>query len=44
MGALEARRRTPPFQIYFEKTRPLFAAPSERRFGKNLSPSDAAWG
>ena len=42
-AALEAHRQTPHFKLYFEKVQPWLAAPSERRFGKNLVPSDAAW-
>jgi hypothetical protein len=29
--------------MYFEKVQPWLAAPPERRLGKNLIPSDAAW-
>ena len=42
-AALEAHRRTPHFKLYAEKVQPWLAAPPERRFGKNLIPSDAAW-
>jgi autoinducer 2-degrading protein len=42
-AALEAHRQTPHFKQYFEKSRSLLAAPPERRIGKNLIPSDAAW-
>ena len=42
-AALEAHRQTPHFKRYFEKSQPWLAAPPERRFGKNLVPSDAAW-
>jgi autoinducer 2-degrading protein len=42
-AALEAHRQTPHFKLYFEKSRSLLAAPPERRIGKNLIPSDAAW-
>jgi (4S)-4-hydroxy-5-phosphonooxypentane-2,3-dione isomerase len=42
-AALEAHRQTPHFKLYFEKSRALLAAPPERRVGKNLVPSDAAW-
>ncbi len=42
-SALEAHRQTPHFKRYFEKVQPWLAAPSERRFGKNLVPSDTAW-
>lgn len=41
--ALEAHRQTPHFKLYSEKTKPWLAAPPERRFGKNLIPSDLAW-
>jgi autoinducer 2-degrading protein len=42
-AALEAHRQTPHFKLYAEKVQPWLAAPAERRFGKNLIPSDAAW-
>ena len=42
-AALEAHRQTPHFKLYFEKTQPWLVAPPERRFGKNVIPSDAAW-
>ena len=42
-GALEAHRQTPHFKQYAEKSPALLAALPERRFGKNLIPSDAAW-
>jgi (4S)-4-hydroxy-5-phosphonooxypentane-2,3-dione isomerase len=42
-AALEAHRQTPHFKLYFEKSRALLATPPERRVGKNLVPSDAAW-
>ena len=42
-GALQAHRQTPHFRCYSEKVQPWLAAPPERRFGKNLVPSDAAW-
>ena len=42
-AALEAHRQTPHFKFYFEKTQPWLAAPPERRFGKNLIPSDTDW-
>ena len=42
-AALPAHRETPHFKDYSEKTRPWLAAPPERRFGKNLFPTDAAW-
>ena len=41
--ALEAHRRTPHFKFFFEKVPPWLAAPSERRLGRNLIPSDAAY-
>ena len=42
-AALQAHRQTPHFKLYFEKTQPWFAAPPERRFGKNVIPSDGKW-
>ena len=42
-AALEAHRETPHFKRYVEKTQPWFAAPPERRFGKNLVPADSGW-
>ena len=42
-AALEAHRQTSHFKLYFEQSQPWLAAPPERRFGKNLIPSDAAW-
>ena len=42
-AALEAHRQTQHFKLYSEKTRSWLAAPPERRFGRNLIPSDAAW-
>jgi len=42
-AALEAHRQTPHFKFYFEKVQPWLTAPPERRFGKNLIPTDAAW-
>ena len=42
-AALEAPRQTPHFKFYFEKVQPWLTAPPERRFGKNLIPTDAAW-
>jgi (4S)-4-hydroxy-5-phosphonooxypentane-2,3-dione isomerase len=42
-AALEAHRQTPHFKHYLEKVQPWLAAPPERRLGKNLIPSDAAW-
>ena len=42
-AALEAHRQTPHFKLYFEKVQPWLASPPERRLGRNLVPSDAAW-
>lgn len=42
-AALEAHRETPHFKRYVEKSQPWLAAPPERRFGKNVIPSDAKW-
>jgi len=42
-AALAAHRETPHFKQYFEKTQRMLAAPPERRFGKNLVPTDASW-
>ncbi len=42
-AAVEAHRQTPHFRHYLEKVPPWLTAPPERRFGKNLIPSDAAW-
>jgi autoinducer 2-degrading protein len=42
-AALEAHRQTPHFKLYAEKTKDWLSTPPERRFGKNLIPSDAAW-
>ena len=42
-AALEAHRQMPHFKHYVEKSRPLLVTPPERRIGKNLIPSDAAW-
>lgn len=42
-AALEAHRQTPHFKLYAEKVQAWLAAPPERRFGKNLIPTDAAW-
>jgi len=41
--ALAAHRQTAHFKHYFEKTQPWLAAPPERRFGKNVFPSDDGW-
>ncbi len=42
-AALAAHRQTAHFTSYFEKVQPWLAAPPERRFGTNVTPSDAAW-
>jgi autoinducer 2-degrading protein len=42
-AALEAHRQTPHFKLYAEKVQPLLAVPPERRFGKNVIPSDSSW-
>ncbi len=42
-AAMDAHRLTPHFKLYVEKTRPWLASEPERRFGKNVVPSDAAW-
>jgi quinol monooxygenase YgiN len=42
-AAQQAHRQTPHFKLYVEKTQPWLAAPPERRFGKNVFPSDDAW-
>lgn len=42
-AALEAHRQTPHFKLYLSKSQPWLAAPSERRFGRNLVPSDGSW-
>ena len=42
-AALEAHRQAPHFKLYSEKVQPWLATPPERRFGKNLIPTDAAW-
>lgn len=42
-AALEAHRQTPHFNLYAEKVQPWLVAPPERRFGKNLIPSDDNW-
>lgn len=42
-AALEAHRQTPHFKLYAEKVQPWLAAPPERRFGRNLIPSDDTW-
>ncbi|HWH76602.1 MAG TPA: putative quinol monooxygenase [Candidatus Binatus sp.] len=42
-AAFAAHRETPHFKYYAEKTQPWLASTPERRFGKNLIPTDAAW-
>ena len=42
-AALEGHRQTPHFKLYAEKTKNWLASAPERRIGKNLIPSDAAW-
>jgi (4S)-4-hydroxy-5-phosphonooxypentane-2,3-dione isomerase len=42
-AALEAHRQTPHFKLYAETVQPWLAAPPERRFGKNVIPSDETW-
>jgi autoinducer 2-degrading protein len=42
-AALEAHRQSPHFKLYAAKTQSWLAAPPERRFGKNLIPSDSDW-
>ena len=42
-AALEAHRQSPHFKLYAEKVQAFIAAPPERRFGKNLIPSDDRW-
>jgi autoinducer 2-degrading protein len=42
-AALEAHRQTPHFKLYAEKVQPWLVTPPERRFGKNLIPSDDNW-
>ena len=42
-AALEAHRQTPHFKLYSDKVQSWLAAPPERRFGKNVIPSDGAW-
>ena len=42
-AALDAHRQTLHFKHYFEKVQPWLAAPSERRFGKNVIPADVVW-
>ena len=42
-AAFAAHRETPHFKYYFAKTQPWLAAPPERRFAKNLIPTDSVW-
>jgi len=42
-AALAAHRETAHFKRYMEESQPWLAAPAERRLGRNLAPSDAAW-
>ena len=42
-AAFAAHRESAHFKSYFEKATPWLAAPAERRFGTNVTPSDAAW-
>jgi autoinducer 2-degrading protein len=42
-AALGAHRQTPHFKAYSEAVQPWLAGPPERRFGKNVIPSDAGW-
>jgi (4S)-4-hydroxy-5-phosphonooxypentane-2,3-dione isomerase len=42
-AALEAHRQTPHFKLYAEKVQPWLVTPPDRRFGKNLIPSDDNW-
>lgn len=42
-AALELHRQSPHFKLYAEKTQSWLAASPERRFGKNVIPSDAQW-
>jgi autoinducer 2-degrading protein len=42
-AALETHRQTPHFKFYVEKTQDWLAAAPERRFGKNVIPSDGDW-
>ena len=42
-AALEAHRQTPHFKHYLEKSQGWLAAPPERRYGRNLVPSDENW-
>jgi quinol monooxygenase YgiN len=41
-AALEAHRQTPHFKAYSEAVQPWLAASPERRFGRNVIPSDSA--
>jgi autoinducer 2-degrading protein len=42
-AAMAAHRETGHFKHYAEKTKDWFAAPPERRFGRNVIPDDAGW-
>ena len=42
-AALAAHRETAHFKAYFAAVQSWLAAPPERRFGVNVTPSDAAW-
>ena len=42
-AAFEAHRLSPHFKVYLERSRPMLAAPAERRLGKNVVPVDSAW-
>lgn len=42
-AALESHRQSSHFKLYAEKTQSWLAAPPERRFGKNVIPTDAQW-
>jgi autoinducer 2-degrading protein len=42
-AALKSHRETVHFKLYFEKTQPWLAAPTERRFATNVIPSDNDW-
>ena len=41
--AFAAHRQSAHFKGYFEKAKDWLAGPAERRFGTNVTPSDAAW-
>ena len=42
-AALQAHRQTPHFKLYSGKTQAWLAVPPERRYGKNIIPSDTDW-